>query len=637
MTFSNQKNYSILPSLNWRTRRRLVFAVLLGGWVTLFAFVWLPGVMGQQRQPTNQSKNQPQQQPQQQTQQGNANTIQVVATVNGHSITRDQLAHHCAVRFGEEVLQSMMNRMLVMRELQKIGHSISEQDVMNELTREAERYGLSLERYIQVIFEERHISLDKLKNDITWTRLALRRLASGRTTVSNQEVADRMQFEFGPKVQVRAIACSTLQEAENILAYVRQNPEEFGRVAKEKSVDPQSASVRGLLPPIRRNMGEPVMERAAFSLQVNEISPVIELEHQFIILKCEQHFPADNLNPEQRMAAEKRIEEQLREERLGEVAVEIFKQLQETAEIVNVYNDPELRQRNPGIAATINGTPITLQQLYEECISIFGHDVLTAEINRVILLQELQKANVSISDKEIQDEVERAALNFGFMGPDGAIDMERWLAYVTKGNSSKLDIYIQDEVWPSAAVRKLVAPSVSVTKEDMERGFQANFGERVECLAIVLNDERLAQRVWQQAKNDPTEEAFGKLANQYSIDPTSRANNGQVPPIQRFGGRPMLEDEAFNLRPGEISQLIKLGPNIVILFCQGRTTPRVQDFDAVKDELYSNILEKKLRIAMAEKFDVLTQSAEIYNFLTGTSQPGNNSVRQARETPNMQR
>ncbi len=569
--------------------------------------------------------------------QQDSSSIQVMAVVNGQTITREQLAQQCAIRFGEEVLQSMMNRMLIMGELQRLGISISNEDVTNELRRQADKYGLSLDRYIALIVEERHISVDKLKNDITWMQLALRRLAAQQIQVQPREIAERLQFEFGPKVQVRAIACNSREDAENILAYVNQRPEEFGRVAKEKSADTQSAAVRGLLPPIRRNMGEPILEEAAFNLQVNQISPVIDAGEQFIILKCEQHFQAVNLPPEQRSLTEQRIEEELREERLASAATELFKHLQESSEIVNVYNDQQLREQMPGVAATVNGSPITLNRLYEECIAIFGRDVLKAELNRYVVMQELQRNNITISDTEIQAEIAQAANIFGFTNPDGSTDIERWLAYVTKGDRSKLDIYIQDEVWPSAAVRKLVEPSVQVTQDDLQKGFQANFGERVECLVIVLNDQRLAQRVWQQAKADPNEEAFGKLANQYSIEPMSRANNGQVAPIQMYGGRPKLEEEAFRLQAGEISGLVEVGPNWVIMFCQGRTTPRVQDFDAVRDELHRNIFEKKLRIAMAEEFDRLTQSAKIDNFLEGTSQPGARAVQSARQNMQLER
>jgi hypothetical protein len=88
------------------------------------------------------------------------------------------------------------------------------------------------------------------------------------------------------------------------------------------------------------------------------------------------------------------------------------------------------------------------------------------------------------------------------------------------------------------------------------------------------------------------------------------------------GGRPELEKEAFNLQAGELSKVVQVGEHWVIMYCLGRTTPRVTDFDAVKDELQRNIFEKKLMLEMADEFDRLRNSAQIDNFLAGTSQAG---------------
>ena len=84
----------------------------------------------------------------------------------------------------------------------------------------------------------------------------------------------------------------------------------------------------------------------------------------------------------------------------------------------------------------------------------------------------------------------------------------------------------------------------------------------------------------------------------------------------------MLEKEAFALKAGELSGVIAVGDKYVILRCLGRTKPVVKEFDVVKDELYKDIQEKKLRIAMAEEFDRLKETAQIDNFLTGTAQSG---------------
>jgi hypothetical protein len=67
------------------------------------------------------------------------------------------------------------------------------------------------------------------------------------------------------------------------------------------------------------------------------------------------------------------------------------------------------------------------------------------------------------------------------------------------------------------------------------------------------------------------------------------------------------------------------------MYCQGMTEPVVTDFDAVRDELHANILEKKMRLAMYEKFVTLKEDAQIDNFLAGTSQTGKAAVEAMRQ------
>jgi parvulin-like peptidyl-prolyl isomerase len=124
------------------------------------------------------------------------------------------------------------------------------------------------------------------------------------------------------------------------------------------------------------------------------------------------------------------------------------------------------------------------------------------------------------------------------------------------------------------------------------------------------------------ARADNSEKFFGELASQYSIEPVSQSNLGRVPPIPRYSGQKVIEEEAFKLAPGEMSGIIASGDRYVILRCQGFTEPVVNDFDAVKDELVRDITEKKQRLAMAEKFDTLKETAQIDNFLAGTSRAG---------------
>ena len=180
--------------------------------------------------------------------------------------------------------------------------------------------------------------------------------------------------------------------------------------------------------------------------------------------------------------------------------------------------------------------------------------------------------------------------------------------------------YLRDSVWPSAALKKLTGSTIQVADDDIHKGFVANYGERVRCRAIVLGNMRRAQEVWAKARQNPSLDYFGDLADQYSIEPQSKALRGEVPPIRRNGGQPQLENVAFEMAADELSGIIQLGDKFVILKCEGRTEPVKVKNQEVRDILHQDIFEKKLRIAMNDKFTEIHDKARIDNYLAGTTQ-----------------
>lgn len=547
-----------------------------------------------------------------------------LAIVNGEPITRQQLANECVKRFGEEVLESLISKHLVFMECQNRGILLTEKEVNDDIISKAKALGMSAEYWMKMICEQRKISEDRVKNDIIWMQLALRRLAEKEIQVSNEDIQQRIELEYGPKVRVREIVLTDRNEAEKIRAEALSRPAEFGNLAKQYSKNPVSQALKGLIPPIALHTTEPAFEQVIFAMKPGDISEVLSYaENQFVILKCEEVFPAVQLPPDQVAAIEERLVKEISDAKLTDAAAGLFKRLQETTRVVNVINDPELSQKYPGVAAMVGDQlQIRTLELAEECIVRYGPDILQSEIDRTLLLQALKTANRQVTQDDINNEIRRAAESFGYRKADGSIDLQAWLTFVTDGNLKKVDFYVSDVVWKSVALKKLVESRVEVTNEDLQKGFEANFGQKVECLAIMLRDQRTALKVWQMASANPQEDYFGQLAKQYSVEPASQNNNGQVPPIRRHSGRPDLEEEAFSLKTGEISKVVQVGEYYIILFCQGMTQPVVTEFDAVKEHLYADILEKKLRLSMEDEFLALRGDAQIDNFLAGTSQSG---------------
>jgi len=548
--------------------------------------------------------------------------LKVMAVVNGQQITRQDLANECLRRYGKDVLESIVNKHLIWQACQKYNIAITDQDVETEIEQVASKFGLPKDRWLTMLERERDIAADRYRREIIWPTLALRRLANEQIVVTDDELRKAFESEYGAKVKVRMISVGTKAKAEEARKRALADPAKFGDLAKEISEDANTAAARGIIPPIRKHIGYDEVEKAAFALKEGEISQIIPVANQHLILMCEKHLPESYVSSTQIEQIRTQLRDQIRDDKLRTAATDIFKKLQDESQIVNVYNDPRLQQQMPGVAATINGRQVPLQQLADECVDRYGKEVLDGEINRLVLLQELQTSNKVVADAAIDEEIARAADSYGYVHADGTPDVDTWLKTVTETDSVTVELYVRDAVWPSVALKQLVGAKVEVTDDDLQKGFASNYGERVEVLAIVLTNQRQANEVWDMARHNPTDQFFGELATQYSVEPVSRSNFGKVPPIRKFGGQPIVEEEAFGLEAGQLSGILNVGDKFVVLRCLGRTKPVVQDFNAVKAELYKDIHEKKLRIAMADEFDRLKETAQIDNFLAGTSQSG---------------
>ena len=552
--------------------------------------------------------------------------LKVVAQVNGENVSRNELAQACLDRYGKETLEGYLNKRLIKQACEKHQIAISEEQLDREIERMAKKFGMSVDRWLTMLQQERNIAPDQYRNEHMWINLALRQLASREIEVSPEQLTKAYESEFGPKVKVRIIAHPDLDTITELREQALAAPEQFGSLAKEHSEDQASASARGLIPPIGKHMGDPSLEAEAFSLKEGEISEFVKIANQYILMKCEKRIPSTYIAPQFKADAEARLRDKIREQNLETAAGRIFQRLQAEAKIQSVYEDTSLKESHPGVVAILNGQKITVRELAEECITRYGVDVLEGEINRKLLSLALTAQNKEVAQQDILDEIKRAADSRGYLDDTGKPDVKEWLKAVTSKDDVTVDIYVKDVVWPSAALKKLVSEAATISEEDLQRGFESNYGRRVEVMAIVLNTQRQANMVWDLANNNSNDYFFGQLAEQYSIEPVSRANQGKVPPIRKNGGQPIVEEEAFRLKKGELSGIVAVGGKYIIMRCTGHTIPVVESIDDVREELVSYLSERKTHSAMTVKFDDIRQQADVINFLrpiipAGTSVP----------------
>ena len=546
-------------------------------------------------------------------------TAEIVAEVNGDKITRTSLAAECLQLHGEEELHELINKTLIRQECERQKIVITADEINAEVRRMAQTFSLTAEQWLQVLEQKRGISPDEYRQDIIWRILALGKLADSRLNPSEAELQMAYEAQFGPAVQARQIVLAARAEAEAVLAELKQHPETFAAVAKNKSICTVTQPYGGMLYPIRRHTMDPNVERILFALKPGEISPIIEMPPgQFTVYKCEGYLAPAEVDVE---GVKKQLFFQLRDGKLQQIAGEVFKEMQSRAQVKIIFGEPALYSQYPGIAAFLNGREISIKELAELCLQKYGKEVSNDMIYRLLIEQACRKENLRITEPDIDKEIREMALKYLPLLPDGTPNVGLWLQRATEESGLSIPMYRKNVIVPVLSLKRLTFPLVQVTEEDIQRAFEAHYGSKVRCLAIFFpeKDSRRAQEVWQKANRHRTEDNFGNLAAEYSFDPDSRLGRGVIPPIARHCGQPELEKEAFALKPGELSQIIQIDEHLVILYCVGYTDPVSVKIENVRMDLIADLFEKKQQAIVARHFEKLYEQAVVNNYLTGES------------------
>ena len=350
-------------------------------------------------------------------------------------------------------------------------------------------------------------------------------------------------------------------------------------------------------------------------MKIGSISPVLKVQNQYVIMKCEDRQPGTTMD---RALVDPVLIDALKEGKMHAASLDVFKRIETDAVVDTIYGDAEKQKKMPGVAAVVGQRQITIRELAECCIDRHGLEVLDKVLDHKMLAQALKSHKLTVEQADLDSEVARAAVSMGSVKANGKPDVEGWLEQVTKQQHVDLDVYMMDAVWPSVALKKLVGNDIPITEEDLKKGYEANYGPRARCRAIILSNQRKTQEVWEKARDNPSLEHFATLARQYSSDSSSGSLGGQIPPIQRHGGQPLLEAEAFALKPNELSSVIQVGENFIILYCEGYSKPIEIDMAEARKYIEEDLREKKTRIAMHKEYDRLQETCTIDNYLAGT-------------------
>ena len=85
--------------------------------------------------------------------------------------------------------------------------------------------------------KERGLSAEEYARDVVWPTLALRKLADDQLKVTDRELREQYESQFGPMVRARLIAVSDEKRAQRLHQQLVDDPSQFARLAMDQSQD----------------------------------------------------------------------------------------------------------------------------------------------------------------------------------------------------------------------------------------------------------------------------------------------------------------------------------------------------------------------------------------------------------------
>ncbi|NLN07394.1 MAG: foldase [Firmicutes bacterium] len=259
---------------------------------------------------------------------------EVVATVNGEKITKEELYRELVPNRGEYVLEQLISERVIMQAAKKEGIKVTEEEVTAELEKMiAELYGGSRD-YFETVLSQYGLTEQTLKNNIR-VNLLLKKIVRSKITVTEEEVqkhfADNQEkFNIPHEVHARHILVKTEEEAAEILQKLKGG-EDFAALAKEYSTDPGSKEKGGDLGKFGKGQMVKEFEEAAFGAPVGLIDQAVKTSHGYHIIEVLEIQEAREVTFSE---VEDKVREDLENEKIAAQMETEFAELRKAATVV---------------------------------------------------------------------------------------------------------------------------------------------------------------------------------------------------------------------------------------------------------------------------------------------------------------
>ncbi len=293
-----------------------------------------------------------------------------------------------------------------------------------------------------------------------------------------------------------------------------------------------------------------------------------------------------------------------------------------------IFNSPSLSLAvDDAIIAVVDDELITLKDLNDYAqstyVSLTTQGMPEAEIQAIMANMETEGINKLIEDKLILSEANKLELEVREELVDERMaeikekygTEQNFTDALIKAGATITDLRnkIRDEMKLKFVVDYAVKSKLYVNPQEVTRYYEENkeqFSrkERVNLESVFVgygNDKDAASvKAGEALKQIKEGGDFLEIAKKYSEMPS-------VGSVERGQLLPLIEETVFNLKPDEVSSLVKTDSGIFIFKLTGKTPAKIADLEDVKGAIHDKLFKNKFRKRFTEWLEKLKKDAYI--------------------------
>jgi foldase protein PrsA len=257
--------------------------------------------------------------------------------------------------------------------------------------------------------------------------------------------------------------------------------------------------------------------------------------------------------------------------------------------------------------ATVNGQAIEQGDLYEEMVKASGAETLDTMITNEIIKQELEKAAIKVTQKELDAEMAVYEKAYG---------SQEELASAVEATGMTMDDLAAD-LETQLKIKKLLGLEIEITDEEINTYFEENKESlaqpaQVEASHILVETKEKAEEVAVKLADGGD---FAELAKEYSTDKATAENGGELGTFGTGEMAPEFEEAAFALAVDEISEPVETEYGFHIIKVTDKTEAQEATLENSKEQIQETLFNEALNTEYAAWLSEKQQSYEIENKL----------------------